>query len=138
MTALRVEISKIYPFEAAHHLEGLPSGHKCAGIHGHSYTVEVCLSSLALDSVGFVVDYAKLDEIVKLFISYPGGLDHSDLNEKLEFNPTSERLAIWYLMGLAPWIAKLNDVSDDPETWIRIAWVEVKETEKTSARVYPA
>lgn len=32
-------IGKRFMFEAAHHLPDLPEGHKCARLHGHSYTV---------------------------------------------------------------------------------------------------
>ncbi|MGH8897377.1 MAG: 6-pyruvoyl trahydropterin synthase family protein [Egibacteraceae bacterium] len=34
-------IGKSFTFDAAHHLPGLSEGHKCARLHGHTYTVMV-------------------------------------------------------------------------------------------------
>lgn len=38
-------IGKLFRFEAAHHLSDLPEGHKCARLHGHSYTVEISVAT---------------------------------------------------------------------------------------------
>jgi len=75
-----------FGFEAAHHLDGLPDGHKCGRLHGHSYRVDLrvapdasprCRASLRSALAGY------LDQ----------ELDHRDLNEVLAFQPTSELLA---------------------------------------------
>ena len=81
-------------FEAAHHLEGLPAGHKCGRLHGHSYQVNLglapqtgrrCRAALRSALAGY------LDQ----------ELDHRDLNAVLAFQPTSELLAehlyVWTL-----------------------------------------
>ncbi len=83
-------IWKEFSFEAAHRLDGLPSGHKCARAHGHSYTAAVELASARLDEHGFVADFAELDPL-RRHIS--ASLDHCDLNEALGFQPSCELIA---------------------------------------------
>ena len=83
-------IGKRFSFEAAHRLGGLPEGHKCARTHGHSYTVEVIVASQELTGPGFVADFASLAPLAGYLA---GQLDHRDLNEVLDFEPTSENLA---------------------------------------------
>ena len=53
-------ISKKWTFDAAHHLDGLPEGHKCARVHGHTWTVEVVLAAVTLTGPGFVTDFGEL------------------------------------------------------------------------------
>lgn len=84
-------IGKRFAFEAAHHLPGLPDGHKCARLHGHSYTVEVTVATEgALSPPGFVVDFADLSPLGE---HLKKTVDHRDLNEVLDVPPTSEHLA---------------------------------------------
>jgi 6-pyruvoyltetrahydropterin/6-carboxytetrahydropterin synthase len=85
-------IEKTFFFEAAHRLDGLPEGHKCARLHGHSYRVKVRLEKSVLDEHGFVRDYGDLD-IVNAWIQ--GTLDHQDLNQVCDFPTTAEKLAEW-------------------------------------------
>lgn len=69
-------------FSAQHRLGGLPEGHKCGRDHGHTYLVSPLPGQGALpESVRQVA--TKLDGTV--------------LNEVLEFEPTSERLAHYFL-----------------------------------------
>lgn len=96
------EITKEFPFEAAHALTSVPPGHKCSDrfadstprIHGHSYVVIVTLAADELDKYGFIVDYSDLDNI-KRWIDE--NLDHRNLNEvvKNAFPTTAENLAKW-------------------------------------------
>ncbi|TQF05548.1 6-carboxytetrahydropterin synthase [Kitasatospora acidiphila] len=98
MTALTGEhrIGKRFRFEAAHYLPGLPDGHQCARLHGHSYEVEFVLTADRLSGPGFVTDFGDLAP-VKMMID--SALDHRVLNEALpELVPTSENLAA-YLAG---------------------------------------
>jgi 6-pyruvoyltetrahydropterin/6-carboxytetrahydropterin synthase len=83
-------IGKTFAFEAAHHLTGLPAGHKCTRRHGHSYTVTVTVAAEALTEPGFVTDFAGLAPLGRYL---DGTLDHQDLNEVLGIEPTSENLA---------------------------------------------
>lgn len=85
-----VTISKTFDFDAAHSLPGVPKGHKCARLHGHTYRVEILLRGEP-DERGFVADYA---EIAAAWVPIHSILDHNHLNEieGLE-NPTTEVLA---------------------------------------------
>jgi 6-pyruvoyltetrahydropterin/6-carboxytetrahydropterin synthase len=76
--------------EAAHHLDGLPDGHKCSRLHGHSYAVEVTVTAQHLTGPGFVVDFA---ELAPLGDYLKKAADHRVLNEVFGFQPTSENLA---------------------------------------------
>ncbi len=66
---------------------------KSAGVweplHGHNWKITVYCESEELDEDGFVVDFCKIEEFLK------EKLDHRDLNEALDFNPTTELLAKW-------------------------------------------
>lgn len=64
------EISRRYEFAAAHRIKGHP---KCGRMHGHNYVVEVVLGCTDLPKDGMLMDYGKLDEIVKPIINK---LDH--------------------------------------------------------------
>jgi len=83
-------ISKEFSFSAAHHLEGLPEDHPCSRVHGHNYKVRITLTAWALNKVGFILDYRKMDTF-KTWIDL--NLDHRDLNTIFNFNPTAEALA---------------------------------------------
>ncbi|MGW5054784.1 6-carboxytetrahydropterin synthase [Actinokineospora sp. NPDC004072] len=75
-----------FTFEAAHHLEGLPDGHKCGRHHGHSYRVD-----LRLDPQTHPGRRARLHALLAEYLDRH--LDHRDLNAVLPFQPTSELLA---------------------------------------------
>ncbi len=90
---LITELTKEFTFEAAHRLPHVPEGHKCARLHGHSYTVEVTIRGPVDPHMGWIVDFAVLTEVWQ---GLRAQLDHRLLNDipGLE-NPTSELLAAW-------------------------------------------
>jgi 6-pyruvoyltetrahydropterin/6-carboxytetrahydropterin synthase len=75
-----------FTFEAAHHLDGLPYGHKCGRPHGHSYRVD-----LRLDQQTSPRRRATIRALLAEYLDRQ--LDHRDLNAVLQFPPTSELLA---------------------------------------------
>ena len=103
-----MDIFKIFHIEAAHRLTGVPPGHKCARLHGHSFRVEIHVSGEVDPHTGWVIDFA---EIKAIFAPIYARLDHNYLNdiEGLD-NPTSERLAMWIWHALKPDLPLLSRV----------------------------
>jgi len=121
-------IGKQFRFEAAHALPGLPDGHKCARTHGHSYIVEVTLTtSDPLRHPGFVTDFSDLTALGDYLNA---SFDHRDLTTVLDVPATSENLARY----LYCWCVEHLDL---PAT-VRVEKVRVSETASTFAEYEPA
>jgi 6-pyruvoyltetrahydropterin/6-carboxytetrahydropterin synthase len=103
-----MDIFKIFHIEAAHRLPNVPSGHKCARLHGHSFRVEVHVGGQLGAESGWVMDFA---DVKAAFAPVFERLDHRYLNEiaGLE-NPTSERLATWIWDELKPTLPALSKI----------------------------
>lgn len=78
-------------FEAAHKLEDYEGD--CANLHGHQWNVEVEIDANVLDEQGMVVDFKEVKKVVKQF-------DHGYINEMVDFNPTAENLAEYFVNEL--------------------------------------
>jgi 6-pyruvoyltetrahydropterin/6-carboxytetrahydropterin synthase len=115
-----MEIYKDFVFESAHRLPNVPEGHKCAALHGHSYSVRVAIEGPVGADTGWVQDFA---DVKAAFKPLHKELDHRFLNDipGLE-NPTSEVLAVWLWKRL---------IEELPQ----LCRIEVKET-ATSGCVY--
>lgn len=118
-------IGKRFSFDAAHHLPGLPQEHKCARVHGHTYTVEVVLTADRLSPPGFVTDFGDL---VPLRHYIDTTLDHRNLNDVLDVEPTSEALAQhlagWFRDHVEPNIPghlESMRVWETPSSWAEFA-----------------
>ena len=81
-------VIKQMEISASHQLT-LPYESKCENLHGHNWIITVYCKSETLDSNGMVIDFSHVKEIVH------GRLDHKNLNEVLDFNPTAENIAHW-------------------------------------------
>lgn len=120
-------IGKRFGFEAAHHLSQLPDEHKCARVHGHSYVVEVSVTTESeMTPPGFVVDFAAL---APLGTYLKETFDHRDLNEVVEVAPTSENLA----RLLYEWCSTNLHLP----AGVTVAAVQVSETASTFAEYAP-
>ena len=97
-----------FSFEAAHRLPNVPSAHKCARLHGHSFHVRVTVTGPVDPKLGWVIDFA---DVKQAFAPLQARLDHYYLNEieGLE-NPTSEVLAQWIWSRLKPALPMLSAV----------------------------
>jgi 6-pyruvoyltetrahydropterin/6-carboxytetrahydropterin synthase len=89
-------ITRIFRFEAAHHLPEHQG--KCARLHGHSYRVEVTLRGPVKDAPGesdhgMVMDFAELGQLMAEAILLR--VDHQDLNAVTGIYTTAENLAHW-------------------------------------------
>ncbi|MBA3459288.1 MAG: 6-carboxytetrahydropterin synthase QueD [Deltaproteobacteria bacterium] len=105
---MRTRLERIYRFEAAHFLPKVPAGHKCARMHGHSYSVEVVIEGEVDPERGWVMDFAEIDEHAGPLVKQ---LDHQVLNEVEGLvNPTSELLAIWWWNQLSRSLPGLAEV----------------------------
>ena len=106
--AMRARLERSYRFEAAHFLPKVPTGHKCARVHGHSYLVSVAVEGVVTEIQGWVIDFADIDEHVAPLVKQ---LDHQLLNEIDGLaNPTSELLAAWWWQHLAGELPGLCEV----------------------------
>lgn len=102
-------VSKDFTFEASHQLRAdlLGAAHKCCRLHGHSYKVRVYCSAKKLDARGFVVDYAEISAAVDPIIAR---LDHTFLNDYLQFHTTAENIAEWLFDNLKEKLPSLDRV----------------------------
>lgn len=89
-----VTIAKQFTFDAAHHINTFPDGHKCKRMHGHTYHVELVFRG-DVDERGLCagIDYA---DVAEFWAYIHNAVDHRVLNEirGLEI-PTTEHLAGW-------------------------------------------
>lgn len=95
-----MEICKTFTFDAAHRLTGVPEGHKCGRLHGHTFYLEVHLRGSVDPTTGFVLDFGDITKAIAPLLDQ---LDHAYLNDinGLE-NPTSENIARWIWPRLVP------------------------------------
>ena len=91
---MRARLTKEFSFESAQTLPNVPEGHKCRGMHGHSFRVEVSIEGEVDPAVGWIYDHALISRAMGPLIE---DLDHAYLNEieGLE-NPTIENMAAWF------------------------------------------
>ncbi|MDR0296043.1 MAG: 6-carboxytetrahydropterin synthase QueD [Prevotellaceae bacterium] len=79
---------KTIEISASHSLK-LNYESKCRHLHGHNWIITIYCKAEELDENGMVVDFSDLKQQVELM------LDHKNLNEVFDFNPTAENLARW-------------------------------------------
>ena len=103
---MRSELIKTFRFEAAHSLTGVPEGHKCRRIHGHSYRLDVHVEGPVDEASGMVMDFHEIQKVVKPIIEE---LDHRLLNDiaGLE-NSTSETICKYFWDRLKPALPGLS------------------------------
>jgi 6-pyruvoyltetrahydropterin/6-carboxytetrahydropterin synthase len=114
---MRCELGRDYRFEAAHRLPRVPPGHKCARLHGHSYRVSVTLAGEVDPQLGWLIDFAAIDEVVEPIVKE---VDHRVLNDLAGLdNPTCEHLARWLWDRIAPGLPQLAavTVAETPESF---------------------
>lgn len=97
-----------FSIAAGRRLTGVPAGHPCARVHGHTFRVRVTVSGPVDSATGFVIDFA---EVQRVFAPVHDALDHRFLNDVPGLgNPTSEHLAAWIFQRLEPDLPGLSAV----------------------------
>lgn len=87
-------ISKKLEISAAHSLT-LSYESKCSSLHGHNWEIELFFVGKELNQDGMVIDFTHVKKAVH------NKLDHANLNEVFDFNPTAENIGRW-LVNLFP------------------------------------
>lgn len=81
-------VQKSMEISASHRLAlNYPS--KCQNLHGHNWHVRVHCKSRTLNENGMVEDFTLIKKAIQ------DKLDHKNLNEIFDFNPTAENMAKW-------------------------------------------
>lgn len=62
---------------------------KCENLHGHNWIVKIYCKSEKLNADGMVTDFTQIKRQIT------NALDHKNLNEVFDFNPTAENIAHW-------------------------------------------
>jgi len=100
-----ISISKQFHMNCAHSLPHLPEGHKCRGVHGHTYGVTLhCTGELREE---WLIDYA---DIAAAWAPVFTRLDHKNLNDLLPCATTAENLAVWIAKELKPVLPLLSRI----------------------------
>lgn len=74
---------------AAHSLQ-LSYESKCSRMHGHNWQLEIFLVSRdKLNEDGMVEDFTHIKKVIQ------SKMDHANLNEIFDFNPTAENIGKW-------------------------------------------
>lgn len=124
-----VTIAKRFTFDAAHFLPCMPEGHKCRGMHGHTYEAEIRLAGYP-DDRGILVDF---DDIAKAWAPIHALIDHKVLNEVPGLStPSTEVLVCWLFERIAEteigkYLSSLR-VSESSSTWAEIKASDVKQS----------
>lgn len=93
-------VQKRLEISSAHQL-WLDYNSKCEALHGHNWIIHVYCKSEELDHNGMVVDFTLIKKLVH------DKLDHKNLNEVLDFNPTAENIAR-HLCDIIPYCYKVQ------------------------------
>ncbi len=87
--AMKIEVTRIFTFSAAHHLTAYKG--ICERPHGHTYRLAVTVEGPVCKD-GLVADFAVLKKVVEKKVL--SKLDHRDLN-KIFKNPSAENIVLW-------------------------------------------
>ena len=103
-----VEIFHDFRLCVAHSLPLVPPEHKCHGLHGHNYKVTLRIRG-ETGPLGWVTDYACVAREWKRLVH--DELDHTNLNDALGDQSTSEMLCVWIWHRIKPIFRGLCEVT---------------------------
>lgn len=81
-------VSKRMEIAGSHQLN-LPYESKCENLHGHNWIITVHCKTESLTEYGMIIDFTHIKREIH------DKLDHHNLNELFDFNPTAENIAKW-------------------------------------------
>jgi 6-pyruvoyltetrahydropterin/6-carboxytetrahydropterin synthase len=137
-----IRATRYHDFSAGHRVYNHES--KCAHLHGHNYRVTFTLESPELDSIGRVLDFSCIKDLLCEWLEE--NWDHKFLIWKddpfaeqlikvdpsgtvvVDFNPTAENMGKYLLEIIGP--KQLVDTSAD------LVSVEIEETRKCAVTVH--
>lgn len=95
------ELNKDMHISAAHYIPNEQAG-KCRNVHGHTYFINITIAGDQLDESGFLVNFARVKELVHNRFDHKIMNDAKDLfnEEDPNFFPTTEVVArtIWEII----------------------------------------
>ncbi|MGB9721961.1 MAG: 6-carboxytetrahydropterin synthase QueD [bacterium] len=103
------EIAVQGSFSAAHRVRGYRGD--CAGVHGHTYKIEIRIKIENLDRLGMAMDFRKAKKILKKVLT---GLDHKNLNDLPFFkkhNATAEWIAVYIYQEIKKKIKDIKSIT---------------------------
>lgn len=74
---------------AGSHRLSLDYESKCKNLHGHNWNVVIYCKSARLNNNGMIEDFTLIKKKIN------DKLDHQNLNDIFDFNPTAENIAHW-------------------------------------------
>ena len=86
---------------------------KCEDLHGHNWIVKIYCKSETLNADGMVTDFTHIKRSIE------GKLDHKNLNDVFDFNPTAENIAHWICDNVENayrvevWESEMNMAADE-------------------------
>ena len=116
-------------FSSGHALRGYRG--KCENVHGHNYRVRITVEGSQLDSIGLLVDFTLLKQVMREII---GRLDHQFINDLEPFrsvNPSAENLAKYFYDEMQRGLTNLPPGA-------RITAATIWETDTSQATYSPA
>jgi len=111
-------------FDAAHTLP-LHKG-KCSKLHGHTYFVELGIECGVDPTTGMGIDMGDLDTFLETNVV--GLFDHSNLNDRMQKQPTAENIAAQVLEDAVRYFDDLNTLArpmkikvfETPDSWVEV------------------
>src|SRR5579884_3964976 len=102
------EVSVEYSFAAGHALRNYKG--KCENVHGHNYRVEITLAGPELDSIGLLVDFVQVKDLIQTVVDR---LDHQFINDLPPFdvlNPSAENMAKYFYDEISAGLGRTTPV----------------------------
>ena len=142
-------IRKKFKFEAAHIVRNCSSDRCKKTVHGHSYKVEVFLTSDKLDAGDMIYDFGLMKDMKEFIDLWDHTMliwtgdngqfkvdmrKHSDRWLMLGFNPTAEGMALFFLTIFSYIYADKNMKNQEGD--VRIKSVRVHETDTGYAEAF--